>query len=297
MKIKKSKADVIADVLIYIFIGVLSLICIIPFFHVISTSISTNAAVAANKVWFTPVFSGEGMGVTLDAYKQVIGDSSIRWSFVYSVIITVLFTALGLFLTICAAYALSRKRMKGRKAINTLFIITMYFSAGLIPDYLLLDALNLLDTTAALVCPLAISAYNMIILRTAMQAVPESLEEAASLDGCGDFRILAQVMLPLVVPTIATLALFYAVGRWNTYSDAMYYIQSDALKPLQYKLYQLVASAAENSTLEADAGAQPQNAEVVKSATIMCATIPIIVVYPFIQKYFVSGVMVGAVKE
>lgn len=297
MKIKKSKGDRIADVLIYIFIAVLSLICIIPFFQVISTSISTNEAVVSNEVLFFPVLSGPNAGINFNAYKSVLGDSSIRWSFIYTVIITVIFTVLGLFLTICAAYALSRKRMKGRKTINTLFIITMYFSAGLIPDYLLLDSLNLLDTTAALVCPLAISAYNMIILRTAMQAIPESLEEAAQLDGCGDFRILAQVMLPLVVPTLATLALFYAVGRWNSYSDAMYYIQSDALKPLQYKLYQLVAAAAESTALEADAGAEVQNAEVIKSATIMVATIPIIIVYPFIQKYFVSGVMVGAVKE
>ena len=297
MKIKKSTGDIIADVLIYILIGVLSFICILPFFHVISTSISTNSAVAANKVWFLPILSGEGAGVTLEAYKSVIADSSIRWSFIYTVIITVLFTLLGLFLTICAAYALSRDRMKGRKTINTLFIITMYFGAGLIPEYLLLDNLNLLDTTAALVCPLAISAYNMIILRTAMVAIPKSLEEAAQLDGCDDFRILVQVMLPLVIPTLATLALFYAVGRWNSYSDAMYYIQNDKLKPIQYKLYQLVAAAADSAALEADAGSTTQNAEVVKSATIMCATIPIIIVYPFIQKYFVSGVMIGAVKE
>ena len=182
MKIKKSTGDIIADVLIYILIGALSFICILPFFHVISTSISTNSAVAANKVWFLPILSGEGAGVSLEAYKSVIADSSIRWSFIYTVIITVLFTLLGLFLTICAAYALSRDRMKGRKTINTLFIITMYFGAGLIPEYLLLDNLNLLDTTAALVCPLAISAYNMIILRTAMAAIPKSLEEAASLD-------------------------------------------------------------------------------------------------------------------
>lgn len=296
-KIKKSTGDKIADVIIYVMIGLLAFICILPYFHVISTSISTNTAVAANKVWFWPILHGEGAGINFEAYKQVIADSSIRWSFVYTVIITVLFTLLGLFLTICAAYALSRERMKGRKWINTVFIITMYFGAGLIPDYLLLDSIGLLDTTAALVCPLAISAYNMIILRTAMAAVPKSLEEAAQLDGCDDFRILVQVMLPLVVPTLATLALFYAVGRWNSYADAMYYIQNDALKPLQYKLYQLVAAAAESSALEADAGAQAQNAEVVKSATIMVATIPIIIVYPFIQKYFVSGVMIGAVKE
>lgn len=131
-----------------------------------------------------------------------------------------------------------------------------------------------------------------------MQAVPASLEEAAQLDGCNDFRILVQIMIPLVIPTLATLALFYAVGRWNSYSDAMYYIQSDELKPLQYKLYTLVASAAESTALEGDGGTGTQtNEEVIKMATIMFATIPIIIVYPFLQKYFVSGVMVGAVKE
>ena len=173
----------------------------------------------------------------------------------------------------------------------------MYFGAGMIPEYILMDTLNLLDTMAVLILPLAISAYNMIILRTSMQAIPASLEEAASLDGCGDFRILVQVMLPLVIPTLATLALFYAVGRWNSYADALYYIQSDNLKPLQLKLYNLVAAAADSSALEGDGGQTAQAEEVVKSATIMFATIPIIIVYPFLQKYFVSGAMVGAVKE
>ena len=291
MQIKKSVGDYIIDAIIYIFIGLLSLICVLPFVHVIAVSISGNGPVVSKQVWFLP------KELNFDAYKQVIGDSSIRWSFIYTVIITILFTLLGLFLTICAAYALSRKRMKGRAVINVIFIITMYFSAGLIPDFLVMDALGILDTTAVLVMPLAISAYNMIILRTAMQAVPDSLEEAAQLDGCGDYRILAQIMLPLVIPTLATLALFYAVGRWNSYSDALYYIQNDRLKPLQLKLYNLVAAAADSSALEGDGGQAAQAEEVVKSATIMVATIPIIVVYPFIQKYFVSGVMIGAVKE
>lgn len=290
-KIKVSLGSRIVDVLIYIFIGLLSLLCIIPFFHVISVSISSNEAVLSNQVWFWP------HGVNLDAYKTVLADPSMVRSFVFTVVITVLFTLLGLALTICSAYALSRKRMKGRSAINIMFIITMYFSAGLIPDYLLMDYLNLLDTSAVLILPLAISAYNMIILRTAMQAIPDSLEEAAQLDGCGDFRVLVQIMLPLVIPTLATLALFYAVGRWNAYSDALYYIQSDGLKPLQLKLYNLVAAAADSSALEGDGGQNAQAADVVKSATIMFATIPIIIVYPFLQKYFVSGVMVGAIKE
>ena len=276
---------------IYIFIALLSLLCIVPFFHVIYVSISGNSAVLSNQVWFLP------KDITFDAYKMVLGDSSMMHSFWFTVVLTILFTLLGLALTICAAYVLSRNRMKGKGVINTIFVFTMYFGAGLIPDYLLMDYLNLLDTAAVLILPLAISAYNMIILRTAMQAIPASLEEAAQLDGCDDFRILVQVMLPLVVPTLATLALFYAVGRWNSYSDALYYIQSSELQPLQLKLYNLVAAAADSSALEGDGGTSQQAEEVVKSATVMFATIPIIIVYPFLQKYFVSGTMIGAVKE
>lgn len=290
--IKRGLGYNIVNALIYIFVGLLSLLCIIPFFNVISVSISSNNAVVSNQVWFLP------KEITFNAYKTVLGDPSMMRSFGFTVVITILFTLLGLFLTICAAYALSRSRMKGRLAINTMFVFTMYFGAGLIPDYLLMDTLNLLDTTAVLILPLAISAYNMIILRTAMQAIPSSLEEAAQLDGCNDFRILCQIYLPLVVPTLATLALFYAVGRWNSYSDAMYYIQSDELKPLQLKLYNLVSASADSAALEGDGGTGTQtNEEVIKSATIMFATLPIIIVYPFLQKYFVSGVMIGAVKE
>lgn len=291
MKIKKSAGDIIADIIIYVIIGALSLICIIPFIHVLAVSISGDAQVYANNVWLIP------KDVNLNAYKVVVKDPSMMRSLVYTVFITVLFTALGMFLTICAAYALSRDRLKGKKFFNVVFIITMYFSAGVIPEYLLIDSLNLLDTTAALVLPLAFSAYNMIILRTAMTALPKSLEEAAQIDGCNDFRILVQVMLPLCIPTLATLTLFYAVGRWNAFQDALYYIQSDTLKPLQLKLYNLVNASGSTGALSQEAGGgEQQAAEVVKSATIMFATIPIIIVYPFVQRYFVSGVMIGAVK-
>lgn len=292
MKIKKSAGDIIADVIIYIIIGLLALICIIPLIHVLAISVSGDADVYANNVWLIP------KNFNLNAYRIVIKDPAMMRSLVYTIFITVLFTALGMFLTICAAYALSRDRLKGKKVLNVIFIITMYFSAGAIPEYLLMDRLNLLETTASLVLPLAFSAYNMIILRTAMQALPKSLEEAAQLDGCNDFRILVQVMLPLCVPTLATLTLFYAVGRWNAFQDALYYIRStDELKPLQLKLYNLVNAAGSTGALSQESGgSQQQAAEVVKSATIMFATIPIIIVYPFVQRYFVSGVMIGAVK-
>ena len=291
MKIKKSKADILADILIYALIAALSIICLIPFIHVAAMSISSDASVYANKVWLIP------KDITLNASKTVLGDPSMMHSLGYTVIITALFTALGMFLTICAAYALSRKRLKGRKVFNIMFLITMYFSAGIIPDYILMSNLNLLDTTAVLVLPLAISAYNMIILRTAMQGIPVELEEAAQIDGCSDFRILVQIMLPLCVPTLATLALFYAVGRWNSFQDALYYINKPELQPLQLKLYNLANASGSNASLSQEAGGgENQAAEVVKSATIMFATIPIIIVYPFVQKYFVSGVMIGAVK-
>ena len=292
MKIKKSPLDITVDVLIYAFITLISIICIIPFIHVAAMSISGDADVYANNVFLIPKH------INLNAYRTVLGDPSMMRSLIFTIILTVVFTVLGMAVTICSAYALSRPKLKGRVIISTIFLMTMYFSAGTIPDYLLMDQLNLLDTAAVLVLPLIFSAYNMIILRTFMQnSIPESLIEAAELDGCDDFRILMQVVLPLSKPVLATLALFYAVGRWNSFTDALYYIQSDALKPLQLKLYNLVNASGSTGALAQEAGGgQQQAAEVVKSATIMFATLPIVIVYPFLQKYFVTGVMIGAVK-
>lgn len=290
---KRKASDICIDSLIYLLIGILSLICLIPFIHVLSMSISGNAAVMANQVFLLP------KEINIDAYKTVLGDSSMMRSLLFSVWITVAFTALGMFLTICGAYALSRKRLKGRKFIGIIFLITMYFTAGTIPDYIVMSKLHLINTASVLILPLAFSAYNLIILRTFMQnSVPQSLEEAAQIDGCNDFTILIRIVLPLSVPVLATLALFYAVGRWNTFQDALYFITKSPLKPLQLKLYELVNAAGSQSSVSQEVGgANLQAEEVVKSACIMFATIPIVIVYPFIQKYFVKGVMIGAVKE
>ena len=290
---KKSMSDRISDILIYVFIGVLSAICLIPFIHVLAVSISGNGAVIANDVFLIP------KDINFDAYVKVFKDASMMRSLWFSIFITIAFTALGMFLTICGAFALSRKRLKGRKVTGVLFLVTMYFTAGTIPDYILMNELNLLNTAAVLILPLAFSAYNMIILRTFMQnSIPQSIEEAAAIDGCNDFTTLVRIVLPLSVPVLATLALFYAVGRWNTFQDALYFINKAPLKPLQLKLYELVnASGSQSSVSQEIAGESMQAEEVVKSACIMFATIPIIIVYPFIQKYFVKGVMIGAVKE
>ena len=292
MKIKKTPMDIFADICIYAIVGILALACIIPFIHVAAKSLSSDAAIYANKVFVIP------KGINIQAYKTVFGDDSMMQSLWFTVILTVTFTVLGMITTIFAAFVLTKSRLKGRSFFAMMFLITMYFGAGMIPDYLLMDTIGLLDTFWVLILPLLFSAYNMIILRTFMQSsIPDSLIEAAELDGCDDFRTLFQIVLPLSKPVLATLALFYAVGRWNSFSDALYYIQNPNLYPLQLKLYNLVNASGETSALAQEGGgAQQQAAEVVKSATIMFATIPIIIVYPFVQKYFVTGVMVGAVK-
>ena len=289
VKIKKSTGDKIADVLIYIFIGLLSLICILPFIQTAAVSVSSGQYVNAQQILLIP------KGLNISAYKSILSDAKMVHSLFFTVFLTITFTIAGMIVTIFSAYALSRPKLKGRYFFATLFLITMYFSAGIIPDYLLMDNLNILDSFWCLFLPGLFSAYNMIILRTFMQnSIPESLIEAAELDGCDDFRILFQVVLPLSKSVLATLMLFYAVGRWNSFSDALYYIQSEKYKPLQLKLQMMIQSAT-TSESEADASTSP-NPEMLKSASIMFATIPIIIVYPFVQKYFVSGVMIGAVK-
>ena len=289
IKIKKSIGDRIADVLIYIFIGLLSLICILPFIQTAAVSVSSGNFVNAQKVLLIP------KGFNVVAYNSILNDAKMVHSLFFTVFLTITFTIAGMIVTIFSAYALSRPKLKGRYFFATMFLMTMYFSAGIIPDYLLMDNLNILDSFWCLFLPGLFSAYNMIILRTFMQnSIPESLVEAAELDGCDDFRILFQVILPLSKSVLATLMLFYAVGRWNSFADALYYIQSEKYKPLQLKLQMMIQSAT-TSESEADASTTP-NPEMLKSASIMFATIPIIIVYPFVQKYFVSGVMIGAVK-
>jgi putative aldouronate transport system permease protein len=208
-----------------------------------------------------------------------------------------IFTLLGMITCTCAAYPLSRKRLKGRTWISFLLMIPMYFSAGLIPSYLLMKNLHLLDSMWVLILPLIYSPYNMLIMKTYFQSnIPDSLEESAFLDGATNFQILGKIVLPLSKPIIATLSLFYAVGRWNAYADAIYYIKDEAKMPVQQMLSRMVSSASDSSTMALEAVVNTTTPEVLQAAAIMFCTIPIICVYPFLQKYFVKGVMVGAVK-
>jgi len=288
---KRSFASRFWKSLIYFFITAITLSCVIPFLHVIAKSFSTDAFVIANRVFLWP------MGFTLEPYWKIFNDASIIRSLYVTIFVTVCFTLLGMFLTCCMAYALSRPQFRGRRIMTFLCIFTLYFSAGIIPDYLLMNSLRMLDTLWCLILPLSFSAYNLIIMKNAMSAsIPLSLEESARIDGAGHFRILAQIFLPLSKPIMATLSLFYAVGRWNAYQDALFYIKQRVdLRPLQLKLYYLIVQANESFQLEASV-ISLTNPEVLKAACVVFATLPIICVYPFIQKYFVKGVMIGAVK-
>lgn len=284
--------NLIIDLLIYSFIAIVALTCVLPFIHVFSKSVSNEAYVIANKIVLIP------KGFTIEAYKKIFADASILRSMYVTIIVTIAFTIVGMIITIFAAYPLSRSGLKGRSFLTFLFMFTMYFTGGIIPEYLLMNELNLLDTWWAMILPLAFSPYNFLIMKSTLQStISDSLIESAVIDGAGQFRILRSIVIPLSKPIIATLSLFYAVGRWNAYQDALFYIkQNTALRPLQLKLYYLVVAATESFQTAAEGAAQYTSPEVLKASCIMFATIPIICIYPFVQKYFVQGTMIGAVK-
>ena len=281
----------VGDFVIAFVILILSLTCILPFIHVAAKSISSNTAVMSKSVYLWP------KGITFEAYSSIFKDGQLVHSMFYTIWITLAFTVVGMIVTICAAYPLSLKGLKGRGFFAFFLMFTMYFSAGLIPEYLLMSDLKLLNTPWVLILPLAFSPYNMLIMKSFLSStIPDSLYEAAKLDGADHFQILTRIVLPLSKPIIATLSLFYAVGRWNAYADAKYYITKKALQPLQYLLSNMVLSSGTDAISLSENAAVVSTPEVLQAATIMFATLPIILVYPFVQKYFVKGAMIGAVK-
>ncbi len=282
----------ISDAVMMLIIILLCATCILPFIHVAVKSVSGNSYVLAKQIYFLP------KGINFDAYASIFRDGSLVYAMVYSVVVTLIFTVLGMLACTCAAYPLSKKRLKGKTGITFLLMLPMYFTAGIIPTFVLFYDLKLYDTMWVLIWPLIYSPYNMLIMKTFFQSnVPDSLEESAFLDGASNIQILCKIVLPLSKPILATLSLFYAVGRWNAYADNMYYIKTDRLKMAQYKLFQMVSSASESQSVTlSEAAAVTSTPEVLQAAFIMFVTLPIICIYPFLQKYFVKGAMVGAVK-
>ena len=290
-RVRRTVGSRIFDAIIHVVLIIVGLVCLLPFLHVAAKSFSSNGAVISQRVFFLPV------EFTLDGYLMVIQDPSMMRSLWITVLVTAGFTAIGMILSILAAYPLTKKGLKGRTFFAFLYMFTMYFGGGLIPDYLLMNDLKLLNTVWCLILPLSFSAYNIIILRSFMQSsIPDSLEEAAFLDGASYWGVLFKVVLPLSTPVLATLCLFFAVGRWNAYADALYYISTSKLYPLQLKLYYLMGMASDAATLAEGGSTTYVTGEVIKATCVMFATLPIIILYPFLQRYFVTGIMIGAVK-
>jgi len=281
------------QIILTLIILIISMTCLLPFLNVAATSLSSKSAILSGKVSFWPV------EIDTRAYKAIFADPAMMRSLVFTVIITVVYTVFSMLLTILMAYPLTKKRLKGRKFFNFMALFTMYFSGGTIPLYLNIKELGLLDTPWALILPGMLSTYNMIILKSFFSALPGELEEAAIIDGANDFQILIRVYLPLSMASLATLTLFYAVGKWNSFQDALYYINTKAYQPLQLKLYHLIkgSQAVDIAAMEGGTSTLATDiSESIEPASIIFATLPILVVYPFVQRYFVSGVTIGAIK-
>lgn len=269
------------------------LICTLPFINVIAVSFSSKSAILRGDVAFWPV------EFNTQAYQMIFNDKSMFRSLWFTIELTVIYTVLAMALTILLAFPLTMKRLKGRQFFMIFVVITMYFSGGTIPIYLNIKELGLLNNMWSLILPGLISTFNVIILKNFFSSLPYELNEAAYIDGANDFQVLLRVYLPLSFSSMATLALFYAVGKWNSFSDALYYITDRNLQPLQLKLYNLIkgSQAVEVSMQEGNANNLAADvSESIESATIIFATLPILVVYPFVQRYFVQGVTMGAVK-
>jgi ABC-type glycerol-3-phosphate transport system permease component len=258
----------------------------------VAYSLSSNRAVLSGIITFYPI------DFRLDAYWEIIHKQQIWNGMKVSVLVTVLGTTVSLMFTIFAAYALSKEKLKGRKWISGVILFTMYFGGGIIPTFLVVKGLGMYDTMAALFVPGAINVFNFIVMRTFFRELPKELEEAAYLDGANDVTILTKVVLPLSLPIIATIALFYAVGYWNDYFSALLYIQSPEKYTLQLRLRSLLFSEELNqlSSGNIEGLGNQVMAESLKMTSIVVGTLPIILVYPWLQKYFVKGVMLGSVK-
>ncbi|MCI9256304.1 carbohydrate ABC transporter permease [Acutalibacter sp.] len=271
----------------------LSLIFLLPVWHVLMGSVSDPLKVSAHSgVILRPL--GE---VTLGGYQLVLQNNSILRAYANTILVVTAATLLGLFLTILAAYVMSVRGLYWKKPINFLVTFTMIFNGGLIPTYMVVRNLKLMDTYWALIIPGCCVAYNIIIMRTSFSEVPDAIIEAATIDGAGHFRILFQIVLPVSKAIIAVIVLFYAIQHWNAWFNASIYLRDRQLFPLQLVLREIVLNSSENSIVaDADANTVDIFRPLIKYCSIMVSIIPMMVIYPFVQKYFVTGVMIGSVK-
>ena len=287
--IKETPGDKAFNILNYTLLTIIALACLLPFVNIIASSFASPAEVIAKPfIIFPETFS-------LDAYRYVLSTPTIFRSLFVTIFITLVGTVLSMVLTSMMAYGLSRPYLPGRRFINFAVVFTMLFSGGMIPTFLVVNSLGLIDTLWAMILPIAVNAFNMIIMRNFFQGLPMSLEESARIDGAGDFLIFRKIMLPLAKPSIATISLFYTVSYWNTYMNAILYVNDSTKWPIQILLRQIVivSSGLQSEGMALDIVPPAQS---VKMAVITVATLPMLMVYPFVQKYFVKGALVGSVK-
>ena len=288
---KKPLGRRVFEVINYTLILLVCVVTLFPFLYVLACSFSSDTAILGGDVTLWPV------EFQTRAYELVLEYPLIGRSYLNTIAYTVLGTAVNLLLTLLGAYPLSRKDLPGRKGITFFFTFTMLFSGGLIPTFLVVKALGLIDTFWVMILPTAVSTWNLIMMKTFFQATPVSLLEAARIDGSSEWGTLVRIVLPLSIPSIMTIGLFYAVSHWNDYFQAMIYLNTPENYPLQIHLRDIVLQNSMEQQFASMQQGQRQGSEGVKYATIMFATVPILCVYPFIQKYFVKGVMLGSIKE
>ncbi|MBB6672402.1 carbohydrate ABC transporter permease [Cohnella nanjingensis] len=293
-KIKEPLGDRVLLIFLYVLLAIIAMSVLYPLLYILSSSLSSPKAVVSGQVWLFPA------EFSLRAYQSILGSSQLMLGFYNSIVYTVVGTLINVAFTVLMAFPLSQRGMPGRKYLMILMMITLFFSGGLIPTYLLVKDLHLLDTRWALWLPGAFSIFQVIVARTFFQtSIPIELQEASQIDGCRDSRYLWSVVLPLSKPILAVMTLMYAVGHWNAYFDALIYLRSEHLFPLQYVLRNLLILNAVDPGMLANTSQRMRDQgfeQVLKYALIVVTCIPVLVLYPFVQKHFVKGVMIGSLK-
>lgn len=291
-KVSKGWDDYTVSIISYVVAGLFGLICFLPFLLVIIYSFTPYDLYLKNHFDFFPE------RLTTEAYKMVLNYQYIWSGYRNTLFIAFVGSAMSMALLVLTAYPLTKKHLKGYKLITTLWIITMFFSGGMIPEYFLMRTLGLLNTRWAMILPGLLGCYNLILMRNYIENLPTSLEEAALIDGANDVQVLIRIVLPLCLPILATLGLFTIVGYWNSYFSAIIYITKRTMWPLQLVLREIVFESGVNEVQQGMAAEERMTAPfLLKMSSIVVATVPIMLVYPFLQKYFMSGLVLGGVKE
>lgn len=290
---RESTGDKFFGIGVYVVVGLITLVVLYPLVYVLSASFSDPGAVLRGELWLFPI------NPTIESYVRVFNNQDIWVGFQNTFIYTTLGTALNLGLSIMIAYPLSRKDFYGRNMLTIFLVFTMFFSGGMVPTYLLVRDLGMLNTIWAVIVPGAVSVYNVIIIRTFFQNIPNELRESAELDGCSNIQYLIKILLPLSKPVIAVMILFYGVSQWNAFFDALIYLTDRSLFPLQLFLREMLIQdqlsdmvQVSDSTLDAHA----MTVEGIKYAVVIVASLPMLILYPFLQRFFVKGVMIGSIK-